>query len=158
PDLLAAAEIGLSNPRPNTTRLLHPLDDSIDNRRRDNRADVAGQRHLVLPKLQNVGALAAGHVAHERLPILKSIVGVKSTLLNRRLTTRRLHRTRLVRPDLDRRRDIQSLRDLLPLTHQLVDLLFHRFQIQLLDRKSTRLNSSHVKISYAVFCLKKKNT
>src|SRR5690606_40957180 len=26
------------------------------------------------------------------------------------------------------------------------------------DRKSTRLNSSHVKISYAVFCLKKKRT
>src|SRR5690606_41730865 len=32
---------------------------------------------------------------------------------------------------------------------------FHRFRFQL-DRKSTRLNSSHVKISYAVFCLKKK--
>src|SRR5690606_40025840 len=27
----------------------------------------------------------------------------------------------------------------------------------LLDRKSTRLNSSHVKMSYAVFCLKKKH-
>src|SRR5439155_7582 len=27
-----------------------------------------------------------------------------------------------------------------------------------LDRKSTRLNSSHVAISYAVFCLKKKNS
>src|SRR5256885_3135609 len=27
----------------------------------------------------------------------------------------------------------------------------------LLDRKSTRLNSSHLVISYAVFCLKKKN-
>src|SRR5690606_42135342 len=26
------------------------------------------------------------------------------------------------------------------------------------DRKSTRLNSSHVKISYAVFCLKKKRS
>src|SRR5437660_8424658 len=26
-----------------------------------------------------------------------------------------------------------------------------------IDRKSTRLNSSHVAISYAVFCLKKKN-
>src|SRR5438309_4087024 len=26
------------------------------------------------------------------------------------------------------------------------------------DRKSTRLNSSHSSISYAVFCLKKKNT
>src|SRR3989442_9823534 len=28
---------------------------------------------------------------------------------------------------------------------------------EFLDRKSTRLNSSHVRISYAVFCLKKKN-
>src|SRR5690606_39462044 len=30
-----------------------------------------------------------------------------------------------------------------------------RFLLEI-DRKSTRLNSSHVKISYAVFCLKKK--
>src|SRR5699024_12639207 len=28
--------------------------------------------------------------------------------------------------------------------------------LSLIDRKSTRLNSSHVSISYAVFCLKKK--
>src|SRR3712207_8388581 len=28
--------------------------------------------------------------------------------------------------------------------------------LELLDRKSTRLNSSHANISYAVFCLKKK--
>src|SRR5690606_39793620 len=28
--------------------------------------------------------------------------------------------------------------------------------VVVVDRKSTRLNSSHVKISYAVFCLKKK--
>src|SRR5690554_7766054 len=28
----------------------------------------------------------------------------------------------------------------------------------LIDRKSTRLNSSHVRISYAVFCLKKKKS
>src|SRR3712207_7943198 len=28
---------------------------------------------------------------------------------------------------------------------------------QAIDRKSTRLNSSHANISYAVFCLKKKN-
>src|SRR5690606_42125461 len=34
--------------------------------------------------------------------------------------------------------------------HHAVEVLVHR------DRKSTRLNSSHVKISYAVFCLKKK--
>src|SRR5690625_5531953 len=30
------------------------------------------------------------------------------------------------------------------------------FDLQKTDRKSTRLNSSHVAISYAVFCLKKK--
>src|SRR2546421_8267491 len=30
--------------------------------------------------------------------------------------------------------------------------------LELLDRKSTRLNSSHDQISYAVFCLKKKKT
>src|SRR5690606_40777490 len=31
----------------------------------------------------------------------------------------------------------------------------NRYALTWLDRKSTRLNSSHVKISYAVFCLKK---
>src|SRR5256885_2404445 len=30
-------------------------------------------------------------------------------------------------------------------------------EVQALDRKSTRLNSSHLVISYAVFCLKKKD-
>src|SRR3712207_7421099 len=34
--------------------------------------------------------------------------------------------------------------------------VFVRFST--VDRKSTRLNSSHANISYAVFCLKKKNT
>src|SRR5207302_9330489 len=32
------------------------------------------------------------------------------------------------------------------------------FTVDTRDRKSTRLNSSHVKISYAVFCLKKKKS
>src|SRR5438874_8188543 len=64
-----------------------------------------------------------------------------------------------------------SLHDALPIYHlddaggQLVALLqvfapLFRFLFQhadaVLDRKSTRLNSSHVEISYAVFCLKKK--
>src|SRR5439155_25643207 len=35
--------------------------------------------------------------------------------------------------------------------------VFNKGEVQVaLDRKSTRLNSSHVAISYAVFCLKKK--
>src|SRR3712207_4201225 len=32
----------------------------------------------------------------------------------------------------------------------------HRYEVNVQDRKSTRLNSSHANISYAVFCLKKK--
>src|SRR5690606_18808024 len=38
----------------------------------------------------------------------------------------------------------------------LSNLLKQELNINKVDRKSTRLNSSHVKISYAVFCLKKK--
>src|SRR2546430_3989631 len=37
------------------------------------------------------------------------------------------------------------------------DTLAQRVHCQPGDRKSTRLNSSHSQISYAVFCLKKKN-
>src|SRR5260221_8023300 len=35
-------------------------------------------------------------------------------------------------------------------------LRYRGYPIEVLDRKSTRLNSSHTVISYAVFCLKKK--
>src|SRR5438876_3733554 len=36
-------------------------------------------------------------------------------------------------------------------------LLINKHTLKILDRKSTRLNSCHPSISYAVFCLKKKN-
>src|SRR3712207_8308738 len=36
------------------------------------------------------------------------------------------------------------------------DSIFPYADMMILDRKSTRLNSSHANISYAVFCLKKK--
>src|SRR2546430_7715855 len=57
-----------------------------------------------------------------------------------------------------------SLHDALPILVHLVEderrngvvLRQHDFQRQHQDRKSTRLNSSHSQISYAVFCLKKK--
>src|SRR5256885_12531126 len=58
-----------------------------------------------------------------------------------------------------------SLHDALPISLQRADegrhrrrelsLLHHRAEHRR-DRKSTRLNSSHLVISYAVFCLKKK--
>src|SRR5207302_11132731 len=59
-----------------------------------------------------------------------------------------------------------SLHDALPISHRIgvgqhpTGLAWDRTRQRLYvangDRKSTRLNSSHVKISYAVFCLKKK--
>src|SRR3712207_8426432 len=39
-----------------------------------------------------------------------------------------------------------------------LEVVGHLLLEHLLDRKSTRLNSSHANISYAVFCLKKKKT
>src|SRR3712207_7216809 len=58
--------------------------------------------------------------------------------------------------DLDRERDEQQRED-----HEVRDPpgagAADRPGELLEDRKSTRLNSSHANISYAVFCLKKKN-
>src|SRR5256885_10391194 len=65
-------------------------------------------------------------------------------------------------PDVDGWRIVRSLRD----AGKQVPVLFLTARgsvddrvkgLELGDRKSTRLNSSHLVISYAVFCLKKKN-
>src|SRR5438477_1558569 len=44
-----------------------------------------------------------------------------------------------------------------PLMYWLAALGYKLLGLNEADRKSTRLNSSHMSISYAVFCLKKKN-
>src|SRR5688572_31118892 len=41
--------------------------------------------------------------------------------------------------------------------HNVSDYRPSLYLVRIIDRKSTRLNSSHSQISYAVFCLKKKN-
>src|SRR5690348_17684977 len=41
---------------------------------------------------------------------------------------------------------------------EIIDVELLQQETERLDRKSTRLNSSHPSISYAVFCLKKKTT
>src|SRR3712207_6986747 len=56
-------------------------------------------------------------------------------------------------PPIARTREPQRPREGL---EQGFDLVVRRSPVQQ-DRKSTRLNSSHANISYAVFCLKKKN-
>src|SRR3712207_8403196 len=74
---------------------------------------------------------------HDALPICR--VALDHDLLGRLLLGRLLHRWLLAAGKLRR------------LTGKL------RRGVALRDRKSTRLNSSHANISYAVFCLKKKN-
>src|SRR5437773_6510292 len=60
-----------------------------------------------------------------------------------------------VRLGLLRRHEEVPVRVLLDLGQRLPRVL-HENVVQRRDRKSTRLNSSHITISYAVFCLKKK--
>src|SRR6266540_4573104 len=60
-----------------------------------------------------------------------------------------LPRARLGEPALDVHRDARGALDPALVAHA-------RPELRAGDRKSTRLNSSHITISYAVFCLKKK--
>src|SRR3712207_7737620 len=62
-----------------------------------------------------------------------------------------LHVDELLHLGLHESRD----RDARPASHDLGDLV-RGHALGEVDRKSTRLNSSHANISYAVFCLKKK--
>src|SRR5690349_24021977 len=57
---------------------------------------------------------------------------------------------------IDNQRVAFPFTDRMPLPRG-IRILWMRTAIHKQDRKSTRLNSSHVEISYAVFCLKKKN-
>src|SRR5690606_40258144 len=65
----------------------------------------------------------------------------------------------LITPEVTERKVVFALPKIIPGTYSISD--YGAFAGQVVaedrkDRKSTRLNSSHVKISYAVFCLKKK--
>src|SRR3989442_2191785 len=76
-----------------------------------------------------------------------------TTLFRSALRVRhRSHRLPAV-PDLAEARRVRDLRECADVRGGAARL---RLPAQAGDRKSTRLNSSHVRISYAVFCLKKK--
>src|SRR5699024_12787313 len=64
--------------------------------------------------------------------------------------------SRLITIDYPRRRTTPRVRSFtMTNAHEFLEW-FQNATEKLEDRKSTRLNSSHVSISYAVFCLKKK--
>src|SRR2546430_13563157 len=61
---------------------------------------------------------------------------------------------------IDNRQVVMSFLQILVLVQRKLKLLYRLLMREMIktkiDRKSTRLNSSHSQISYAVFCLKKK--
>src|SRR3712207_8220770 len=81
---------------------------------------------------------------HDALPIYQQLADRRGDLV---------HRAGLVPParGLLRRGRLQLGRRALDVAHRGAHLAAQ------VDRKSTRLNSSHANLSYAVFCLKKKN-
>src|SRR3712207_7925317 len=85
----------------------------------------------------------------------------RSTLFPYTTLFRSLERTlaQLEAEPAEFRRDVEAFCDGL-VSHYVLDggalVVAHAGLKESLDRKSTRLNSSHANISYAVFCLKKK--
>src|SRR3712207_7438874 len=62
----------------------------------------------------------------------------------------------LLRKDLDTICDELAIYQNIDVSVEAIEQVLKRLQTFDQDRKSTRLNSSHANISYAVFCLKKK--
>src|SRR5258707_3384770 len=67
-----------------------------------------------------------------------------------------LFRSRRLRDVIRQRRGVAEIRDRPAAHRRVVRGMGGVEEVTELDRKSTRLNSSHANISYAVFCLKKK--
>src|SRR3712207_8204717 len=78
-----------------------------------------------------------------RLRRLRTTAAVRELLQETRLSPKDLIAPIFVQEGLKKTEEIPSMPDIQ--------------RMPLSDRKSTRLNSSHANISYAVFCLKKKN-
>src|SRR5207302_6704452 len=89
---------------------------------------------------------------HDALPILKSLLDYHVSLLGKIEDGKFSTTIKVVVP----------VTSLCPCSKEISDRGAHNqrshvtITVKPKDRKSTRLNSSHVKISYAVFCLKKK--
>src|SRR5690554_128215 len=96
---------------------------------------IVGQDKMLTRLL--IALFANGHVLLEGVPGLAKTLAIKTL-------------SDVVGGDFNR---VQFTPDLLPADITGTQIYNQKTQT---DRKSTRLNSSHVRISYAVFCLKKK--
>src|SRR5690606_40310216 len=85
---------------------------------------------------------------HDALPIWE--------FLEKSLKTEKVGETEYFRVTVEDRSPESARAMLTALISELIRNSVPRDEARRADRKSTRLDSSHVKISYAVFCLKKK--
>src|SRR5690606_40504385 len=102
--------------------------------------------------------VAVAHAALHSLPTRRSsdldniMANHKSALKrirsNEAKRLRNIYKHKTTRNAIKRLRDMESKSEAEALFPEIVSMID-----KLADRKSTRLNSSHVKISYAVFCL-----
>src|SRR5205814_2654159 len=105
----------------------------------------------------SLSASTAALRGHDRRPYLHSFPTRRSSDLvqltgqGRRAALRMIRRHRVLELYLTQLLNYDWGR-----VHQEAERLEHAVSDDLIDRKSTRLNSSHLGISYAVFCLKKK--
>src|SRR5690348_17792391 len=113
-------------------------------RQRPTIVDVAGRSGVSKSTVSNVIRGAANVSESTRRRVLAAVdeLGYRPNALARQLVQQRTSTIGVVVGDLAN-----------PIYSELVKLLERH---ALGDRKSTRLNSSHPSISYAVFCLKKK--
>src|SRR5439155_24329952 len=98
----------------------------------------------------------AAQLNREKLTQLTKILEDQLTTAKRNLdsaeTALQGFRTRTITLPSDQAADRKAAAD----TRDPIRTSFFDMAVERIDRKSTRLNSSHVAISYAVFCLKKK--
>src|SRR5688500_1863741 len=119
----------------------------------------AGSPHLARPRVERAaGVMPLDEMTRRNLELVESMRGVETSgtllsVLDKTLTPMgaRLLRQWLLAPLVDRARIEARLSAVAAFGDPLV-----RSALREADRKSTRLNSSHLVISYAVFCLKKK--
>src|SRR5256885_10684684 len=90
-----------------------------------------------------------------RRPPRSTLFPYTTLFRSRRLATRPPRRHHLPCRHVARS-DLEPQRHALRLPLEVFGARLHEWEAK--DRKSTRLNSSHLVISYAVFCLKKKTT
>src|SRR5690606_40281136 len=137
--------------------------------KKETEAQLIQEKELVMNDLSNMAkqyeiAIDENEITNEKLVEARArIQGLIDSLKISETNVQSLWRYKQKYVNLQKEMDVLlAENDKLKVENQLLATSLDSTKVQLeqrtmfTDRKSTRLNSSHVKISYAVFCLKKK--